>query len=234
MSSSLPKVKTTASTEGDKTRMSDPDSGGGGYFTLSESEAGSNDDNKLLIDKDFNQSPRKFYCKMLCGLRSRSETPPRPSPPKDYHRDQTPPRPSPPKLQRRSQTPERRSITDEPLPPKPPTPLSYRSTLPPPVPKKSISKTYRYRSKTLPTRKNSIPRDKQTGKDIRQQAGSSESLLPQSNSEEFLHSSTPPQSSDEKGMKFEITEMEENVGNQTVLKPLKNGILKPKGRNSKI
>ena len=182
-----------------KARVSDPESGGGGYFTLSESEGGSNDEYEIKIDKDFNRSPRKFSRKIFAGLRGRSETPPRPSPPKDYHRDETPPRPSPPKLCKKSQTPERRVLTDEPPPPKPPPPLSYTSTLPPPVPKKIISKNYRYRSKTLPARKNMINKDKVV-KDS-QQAGSAESILPQSSSEEFLHSSTPTHSSDEECFK---------------------------------
>ena len=153
---SVPPSATSATTDGEKTRVSTPDSGGGGYFTLSESEAGSNDE--LRYNKDFNRSPRKFCRKIFGGFRSRSQTPPRPSPPKEYKREDTPPRPSPPKLARKSQTPERRSLIDEPLPPKPPPPLSYTSTLPPPVPKKITSKNYRYRSKTLPQERAQSPR----------------------------------------------------------------------------
>ena len=72
----VPPSATSPSTEGDKTRVSTPDSGGGGYFTLSESEAGSNDE--LRYNKDFNGSPRKFCRKIFGGFRSRSQTPPRP------------------------------------------------------------------------------------------------------------------------------------------------------------
>lgn len=51
--------------------------------------------------------------------RAKSNTPPRPSPPRGYKRD---------------------SIGDS-VPPRPPPPLSYTSTLPPPVPKKTRAKT---------------------------------------------------------------------------------------------
>ena len=79
----------------------------------------------------------------LPSRQSRERPPPRPLPPR---LSGTPPRPSPPRCfspdyeelkerRRRSSCGDEPQIED-PLPPRPPPPLSYTSTLPPPVPKK--------------------------------------------------------------------------------------------------
>ena len=44
----------------EEARPQTPDSGGGGYFTLSESDAGSNDDFEIRTYKNFNRSPKSY------------------------------------------------------------------------------------------------------------------------------------------------------------------------------
>merc|ERR1711892_51556 len=70
----------------------------------------------------------------------------------------TPPRPSPPKIRNSSELNNRKSLTNEPIPLRPPPPLSYTSTLPPRAPKKL--KNNNFRSRTLPTRKHSLQKEK--------------------------------------------------------------------------
>ena len=102
------------------------------------------------------------------GSRSRSETPlrggtadkqtpPRPSPPKEYDKKGIiPQRPSPPRIVLKNSKGRKNEAED--APPRPPPPVSYTSTLPPPVPKK-VGKP-KFSSKTLPARKVSTPKQK--------------------------------------------------------------------------
>ena len=147
-------------------RADTPDSEGGGYFTLSESETGSNNgtDSKDESVSNVNTNPKKLshngihVQRHTSQDRSGSETPPRPSLPRNYRKETTPPRPSPPTIRNSSALNNRKSLTDEPIPLRPPPPLSYTSTLPPRAPKKL--KNNNFCSKTLPTRKHSLQKEK--------------------------------------------------------------------------
>ena len=105
----------------------------GGYFTLSDSDGGSNPGTESSMDDlelpGSNNSKNSMY-KMY--KRGKSEPPTRGGSSGGSERSSlgseppAPKRPSPPKV----------TDEDEITPPRPPPPLSYTSTLPPPVPKK--------------------------------------------------------------------------------------------------
>ena len=202
--------------DSDKNRADSPDSGGGGYFTLSDSDLGTESPqeevetttapsaavtksntlykifrgNGLMSGRSKSGDNRTAAAAdSKSGSRSRSETPargggiaanrqtpPRPSPPRDYLKKSSPPlRPSPPRSLLKSakstprksdddgDTPPRGRKNEEVAPPRPPPPTSYTSTLPPPVPKK-VGKAgggpAKFSSKTLPARKVSTPKQK--------------------------------------------------------------------------
>ena len=201
--------------DSDKNRADSPDSGGGGYFTLSDSDLGTESPQEEVettapsaaVTKS-NTLYKIFRGNALMGGRSKSgdnrtaaaadsksgsrsrsetpargggiaanrQTPPRPSPPRDYLKKSSPPlRPSPPRSLLKSakstprksdddgDTPPRGRKNEEVAPPRPPPPTSYTSTLPPPVPKK-VGKAgggpAKFSSKTLPARKVSTPKQK--------------------------------------------------------------------------
>ena len=103
--------------EEQKLRADTPDSEGGGYFTLSESETGSSNgtDSK---DESLTQSCTSLKKQNINTKqrqksqdRSGSETPPRPSLPKGYKKEITPPRPNPPRTNNKSDINKRKSLT---------------------------------------------------------------------------------------------------------------------------
>ena len=164
-----PVTKSYRSIDEKKMRADTPDSEGGGYFTLSESETGSNNgtDSKEESASEVTKTQKKNLGVLQkrnrdsqLANRSGSETPPRPSLPREYWKEITPPRPSPPKLTTVDNTNKRKSSVDEPPPPRPPPPLSYTSTLPPPSPKRYRNKLNDFRSKTLPVRRPALHKEK--------------------------------------------------------------------------
>lgn len=175
-------------------RADSPDSGGGGYFTLSDSGTESPQEDEVAAAKPSSAVPPATSIYKIFrvnghrarssdtpgpvnrsagGSRSRSETPlrssdtpTRPSPPKDYAKKSSPPpRPSPPKSTVAKAAKMRKGEEDA-APPRPPPPILYTSTLPPPVPKKMGRGAggSRYASKTLPARRVSAPKPKPLNK----------------------------------------------------------------------
>ena len=105
----------------------------GGYFTLSDSDGGSNPGTESSFDEEGPSVPNSRNSMYKLYKRSRSEPPNSMTKPK---------RPSPPK--------NGVQIEDIDAPPRPPPPLSYTSTLPPPVPKKVNKKGYNLRKVNPP------------------------------------------------------------------------------------